>query len=375
MRRALIFHDCLDIYSGAEYFLLYVLKFFENIDKTPYIVATFTNMHTFPYINKLVERKPQNFVSFVKHKYVYTQIVDASKFLFKIRRTFKPNLLFITQGAPAPLFSLIFSRTLKDVDVKIMRLTTNALNILTGYMGGHKLSLMPARLLSRTLANSCDFKNYLFLANSPEMRHNTLKFFPNLNVEVLFTPFDNTFFYPRIDLKEISILMAGRIHPSKNICAGLNILAKVKELIDGVKLYIVGEVYDQRYLEHILKRIKELSLRKNVIIVTDGRQEIIRNYMWKSKVSFGVSSGYHGITNVECLACGAMPIVLPNLKSSVGDYGYVAFDRDDFIDLTVKILTSPINWQRILRGYEWAESMFSPQVFFKRLNEIFENLA
>jgi glycosyltransferase involved in cell wall biosynthesis len=94
--------------------------------------------------------------------------------------------------------------------------------------------------------------------------------------------------------------------------------------------------------------------------------------MWKSKVSWSLSSGYFGIANVECLACGAMPIVLPNLKSSVGDYGYVAFDQDDFVDLTFKILTSPIDWQKILRGYEWAGSMFSPQVFFKRLNEIFK---
>jgi len=370
-RNILIYHDHLHIRGGAERVLSYFLSLFEEV-KFPYTVLTLTKIETFNSINKLANKKPEKFVSLEETDILYAKIFYLLRTLIHIKATRKPRLLLITKGVPAIHFTSLVGYIFKDVDIKIVRLPDiYGLNILTGYSSllnkKHKFSLLPAKILNRVLVKSNSFCDAYFLANSPEMRNDIVKLFPNLKdrVKVLYPVFDDTFFYPRSDLRENDVILVGRIHPSKNTHRALDILAEVKKSKRNIRLYIVGDIGDRQYYEYVKGRILNLDLQNNVSMVTDGRPEVIRKYMWRSKICWNLSEGYFGISNVECLACGVIPIVLPNQRSSVGP----------FVQLTLNLLNAPSDPLNMNRAYNWAKTNFSPSAFYSNLTHILKQLG
>ena len=385
---ALIYHDGLHVRGGAERVFSYFLRFFEEVADLPYLVLTLTEINAFPYVRRLAKEKPHNFLTlheaFKKHKILYVRLVRLLQTLYGVRKTRgKPRLLLVTKGVSMPHFTNLVGYVFRDADVKLLRLPDlYELNVLTGYSPQlhekRKISLAPARALNRLLAKSYNFGDAHFLANSPEMKEAILKAFSSLKnrVDVLYPPFDDEFFYPRSGLREdYSVAVIGRIHPSKNTHRALDIFREVKEGVRGAKLYIVGDVGDDRYHGWLIKEVAERDLSDSVTIVTDGRPEVLREYMWRSKVCWCLTSGYFGITNVESLACGAIPIVLPGSRSSVGRFGYVASNNREFAKLTVEILMRQTDWKRIIDGYRWVKGAFSQRAFFNRLHEIFKELG
>ena len=379
----MFYHENLDVRGGAEVVFQYLLKFSEK-KLNPYLVLTLSKIDTFSYNNKLVKLRRNRFLSFnniiYSNRILYKRLPYLVKAFYNVRKRYgKPKFIFITKGGFQPLYLGLFGCVFKDVKIKILSLPDiHQLNILTGNYGKHKISLLPARFLSKTLLKLHNFNDAYFLANSPEMRELILKVFPSLKgrVDVLYPPFDDKFFYPRNDLREDnSILVVGRIHPSKRTHLALEVFRNLREYVKDVKLYIVGDVGDKSYYGYLCSKIATMNLQNHVEVIPEGEPEILREYMWRSKVCWCIASGFFGITNVECLACGAIPIVLPGFKSSVGSFGFVASNQDDFVKFTVKVLANPPSWEKILEGYKWVRNMFSSEAFFKRTSEIFQKLG
>jgi len=384
MRHILIYHDNLDIRGGAECVLSYILMAFEKAN-FPYTVFSLTKIETFDYINRLANANPEKFISLYRKlkntKNLYSKLFCLYRALITVRSTRNPNILFITQGSSAIHFTLLLGYLFEHIGTKIIRLPDiYGLNVLTGYTSfsrKSKITLLPARVLMRLLKSSNSFSDAYFLANSPEMRNDIVKLFPNLKeqVKVLHPVFDDTFFFPRNDLRtKNSILVVGRIHPSKNMYRALDVLAEVRKFKRNVRLFIVGDIGDQQYYKNIKRKILDFNLKNNVEIVTDGRPEIIREYMWKSKICWNLSEGYFGISNVESLACGVIPIVLPAQRSSVGPFGYVAYDINDFIQLTLNLLNASSDPLNMNRAYNWAKTNFSPSAFYSNLIHLLKQL-
>ena len=177
--------------------------------------------------------------------------------------------------------------------------------------------------------------------------------------------------------KDDIISIIGRISPEKRMHLGIiafhRVLLKIKN--PKLKLFIVGEVNDKKYLQLLRRLIRKYRLCNNVFIITDNVKNSIRNIYAKSKVLWNFSEGFFGLVNIEAMSFGTVPIVTEGCSDTIkNNYsGFVAYTLKDFIDITVKILENEKIWQKISKNsYDFSKKFSITRFNRKLLNIITE---
>jgi len=134
--------------------------------------------------------------------------------------------------------------------------------------------------------------------------------FSSRNVSRVFNIPDIPTLYPAVNLDEFSILpkkaqicVVGRISPEKNLETTVRILNKVK-----FTSIIFGNV--TKVNEGYLKKLRRMA-NENIIFITDLPRTELTYLLAESKIIFTSSAETFGISTIEGIASGCIPIV-PN---------------------------------------------------------------
>lgn len=118
-------------------------------------------------------------------------------------------------------------------------------------------------------------------------------------------------------VKEFDLIYVGWLEKRKNIMLLLQIVNKLKELLPGVKLVIVGSGPEEKLIRN---EIKVKKMEDNVCLV--GYRTDVQNYLKRAKV-FALTSYYEGIS----IACAeAMLCKLPVVCFDVGSMSELVMD-------------------------------------------------
>jgi len=185
-------------------------------------------------------------------------------------------------------------------------------------------------------------KKLMICSNSDIGKEHAGKLFPGLRIEVLYPPYDDRFFYPRFDLKELGrILVVARIAKHKRIEKSLEAASLLKHRHRcSFKLRIIGDIEDPDYHTYLERRILELHLEDRVSIIPNPTLLAIRSEYWSSWVCWNFSEGTYGRVNVEAMACGCVVLATPNMIDVVGPE-FVCKNIEEFANKTAELIRNP----------------------------------
>lgn len=162
--------------------------------------------------------------------------------------------------------------------------------------------------LCKTQKITINTKNSIFIVISNFTCKKLLKYYPDVTNKV------NIIYPPAVDEKEISdgyedklydIMTMGTFSPHKNQLQQLKIAKRLKNL----KFAIVGSVWSRSYFEKCRNFIQGEDI-SNVSLFPDAQYSETRDLFKNSKIFLHtkIDEGF-GITTVEAIACGCIPIV------------------------------------------------------------------
>ncbi len=172
------------------------------------------------------------------------------------------------------------------------------------------------------------------------------------------------------------VISAGRLVPWKGFNTLIEIMPKLKKRVSGIRLMIVGDGPTRTVLE---KRIKELGLSEDVILIGSLDQRILHSYIRASDV-FVLNSSYEGFSHLllEVMALetpivttdsGGNPELITNEKEGL----LVRYnDRKALIEAIEKSL-NPSHAQKVIRNGSEKLLSFTEEKMLSELIPNFKN--
>jgi len=218
---------------------------------------------------------------------------------------------------------------------------------------------------------------WIFCANSMFMLENLKSKLGGIATEVLYPPYNEAFYWFRDDLRSPgSILMVGRIDPSKRIELGIQALnaLKTKHRFPNLSLKIVGDVRFPKYLRSLQDQVHRYGLDEEVTFVTKGDPSAIRAAYHESTIFWNFSEGYYGVTNIEAMACGCIPLVMKSMGDIVPSDLLVCDSVDGFSEKTAKLLHDEDALVSIRRVVVQHAARFSTKQFSEDVHHVLRRL-
>jgi glycosyltransferase involved in cell wall biosynthesis len=168
----------------------------------------------------------------------------------------------------------------------------------------------------------------------------------------LYPPYEETYFTPDPSIKRDNVIvMAGRISSVKRFHYGIIAAKKLHDKGIDFKLKIVGDVkYDpNRYYPYLLDLVDRLQLRERVEVIPRGDKNILREAYREALVVWSMGPFYFGLTNLEAVACGAVPVVAATNSEFVEatGVGYAVEDLDAAATVTANLIHQASDTRRI----------------------------
>lgn len=159
-----------------------------------------------------------------------------------------------------------------------------------------------------------------------------------LETEVIYPPVYLETFHPSPTKKNL-VVSVGRFDPSKNH----ETLVKAFKVIDKGECIIIGsarDAYSLKYVEKLNLLINSLKLNRKVKLIVNCSLEELQKILSKAKVYVHCAPyEYFGISIVEAMACGCVPIV----HQSGGPYiDIITYDQYGFSFKSVNDLASKV---------------------------------
>lgn len=178
---------------------------------------------------------------------------------------------------------------------------------ITKYKGAWSWYYKPYYILSQKFINQINDENLLFISNSKFIQDSIKQKFSK----------DSTVIYPPVELelfhndskKEKSVITISRYSQEKNLEFAIDVFQDI-----DAKYTLVGNTKakaNQLYYEKIMNKINASKESKISLLRNIERSKVVEN-LQRSKVYFHASPETFGISVVESIAAGCIPIVPDN---------------------------------------------------------------
>lgn len=193
----------------------------------------------------------------------------------------------------------------------------------------------------------------------------------------LYPAYEETYFTAEPSVKkENLVVMTGRMSSMKRFHYGVVAARKLLDMGIDFRLKIVGEVkYHHRYYLYLRELIDRLHLGERVQVMPYGDKNTLREAYREALVYWNASLGYFGTTNLEAVACGAVPVVTPNLSEVVEETGVgcVIHDLDGFSAVTADMIINAPRTRRLgLEASKRVAERFGSKAFAMKFRNLLE---
>jgi len=180
-------------------------------------------------------------------------------------------------------------------------------------------------------------KNKVILTNS-SFSSRIIEEVYSLKPKVVYPPVDVEKFYPS-SKKDDLVVSVGRINSYKRY----EILIRAFFKVNFGRCVIIGSTYSGaslRYLEKLKRLVKSLRLSDRVRLIVNSSFRTLKHFLSKAKIYVHSASFEHfGISVVEAMACGCVPIVHKSggPYEDIIEYGKYGFSFTEINELADKI--------------------------------------
>lgn len=177
---------------------------------------------------------------------------------------------------------------------------------ITKYKGVWSLYYKPYYLMSQKFVNQINDKNILFISNSKFIQDSIKQKFSKNSI-VIYPPVELELFRNETK-KENSVITVSRYSQEKNLEFAIDVFQNtdVKYTIIGNTKTRINKLYYEKILSKVNTIQSKISLLKNI-----ERSQVVKS-LQRSKVYFHASPETFGISVVEAIAAGCIPIVPDN---------------------------------------------------------------
>jgi glycosyltransferase involved in cell wall biosynthesis len=213
--------------------------------------------------------------------------------------------------------------------------------------------------------------------------------YPGEEVVVIPDAVDHNHYHPQVEALDRSrwggsegdryLLYVGSETPRMNLKVLLEALAKLKNLIPGVKLLKIGEAQSYGAREVLLNQVQDLKLEKEVIFLGYVEEESLPGFYRAADVLVYpcLYAGF-GLPPLEAMACGT-PVVTSNttsLPEVVGDAGLMFHPHrvDELVTTLYEVLTyHDLREKMIGRGLKRAR-LFSWEEAAEKTRDLYQQV-
>ena len=240
--------------------------------------------------------------------------------------------------------------------------------------GFRRAYLIPYNFIQRQLIKKA--KNKFFLANSI-FSSRAIENVYGLRSKVVYPPVNLKAFKPSFQKEDI-VVSVGRYNPSKNFETLILAFSKV----DKGRCFITGSMRDRGslvYFKKLERLISDLKLRNRVNLIVNCSSDILRGILAKAKIYVHCSTyEYFGISIVEAMACGCVPIVYRNGGPYIDIINYnkygLSFEKVDELANKINLILDDNETFKISSKKAIERSkVFSEDAFKSKLMEIVES--
>ena len=179
---------------------------------------------------------------------------------------------------------------------------------ITKYKGLWSLYYKPYYALNKKFIDQINNENILLIANSKFTQESLRKKFDK-NSTVIYPPVELNTFQNNI-VKEQNVVTISRYSQEKNIGFAIDVLCKI-----DTKYTVIGNTktrVNELYFENLAAKLKGQKKQHDIFLLKNLERDRVIENLKKSKVYFHASPETFGITIIESIAAGCIPIVPDN---------------------------------------------------------------
>ena len=179
---------------------------------------------------------------------------------------------------------------------------------ITKYKGLWSLYYKPYYALNKKFIDQINNENILLIANSKFTQESLRKKFDK-NSTVIYPPVELNTFQNNI-VKEQNVVTISRYSQEKNIGFAIDVLCKI-----DTKYTVIGNTktrVNELYFKNLAAKLKGQKKQHDIFLLKNLERDRVIENLKKSKVYFHASPETFGITIVESIAAGCIPIVPDN---------------------------------------------------------------
>lgn len=243
---------------------------------------------------------------------------------------------------------------------------------ITKYKGIWSAYYKPYNVLSQKFVNQIGDKNIILVANSKFIQ-NSLKNRFGKDSFVIYPPVDIDAFQNSVK-KEQKVLTISRYSQEKNLEFALDVLSEI-----DISYTIIGNTktkVNEVYYQNLDRKIKNQNLAEKILLLKNiSRDKVIEN-LKRCRVYFHASPETFGISIIESIAAGCIPIVPDNSahKETVpfDDLRYKQGDKKDAQEKIKKAIEG--DYDVLLKQLQNSIVVYSKQSFKKSIMDFIENV-
>ena len=243
----------------------------------------------------------------------------------------------------------------------------------TKYKGIWSAYYKPYYMLSQKFVSQIGDKNIILVANSKFIQDSLKNRFEKYSV-VIYPPVDVDTFYNN-EKKEQEVLTISRYSQEKNLEFAIDVLNDIDKpcTIIGNTKTKVNEIYYER----LVAKIKNSKLTGKILLMKNIERNKVIEKLKKSKVYFHASPETFGISVVESIAAGCIPIVPNNSahKETV-PFDELRYEPDNKTDAQTKIKKALSGeYDNLLDDLKRSTGNYSKQYFKKSFTTFIESVG